>query len=310
MALLTSFLLSLAGIPTDPVFNRLFFGPVTCIRREFPLHFQELEGITMRLKLSPIIIPGVLLLHCILFISGCRPQENTIVQYSTIDALLAGSYDGFARLGALDQAGNMGIGTFDALDGEMILVDDQFWKAGADGSLVRMDLDATTPFASVCEFSPEIIEPLEPAASLKDLTSALDSLCPDQNGLYAVRIDGEFGPVKTRSVPAQQKPYPPLAEVTRNQPEFHRSGSAGTIVGFRLPPYIEGLNVPGWHLHYLSNDRAFGGHLLELEMKNGTCGVDKMHRLTIELDESGEALSGLDLTRDRSEDLRQVEGMH
>lgn len=255
-------------------------------------------------------MPGILLLTGSLLLSSCGPQGDTIVQYSTIDALLAGSYDGFARLDSLDKSGNLGIGTFDALDGEMILVDDQFWQARADGTLVRMGLSATTPFASICEFNPDISRILEPAASLQSLTAALDAICKNPNGLYAVRIDGEFKTVKTRSVPAQHKPYPPLAEVTRDQPEFTRSGISGTIVGFRLPPYLRGLNVPGWHLHFISKDRAFGGHLLELEMKKGSCGVDMMHRLTIQLEESGEALSGIDLTKDRSRDLKQVEGMH
>ena len=114
--------------------------------------------------------------------------------------------------------------------------------------------------------------------------------------------------MKTRSVPPQDKPYPPLAEVTENQPEFERRDSTGTIIGFRLPPYVKGLNVPGWHLHYLSDDRTFGGHLLQLRLENAACEVDSLSWITVELEESGRGMAGLDLSIDRSRELEEVEG--
>ncbi len=257
-------------------------------------------------------VPGTSLLFLLLIhaavMSGCSPPADAVTQYSTIDALLAGAYDGFVELTELDRAGNLGIGTFDRLDGEMIFLDDEFWKARSDGTMVRVDGQETTPFASVCEFRPEFSEELQPAASLGGLTEALDGFCKNNNGIYAVRIRGDFDYVRTRSVPPQDKPYPPLAEITRTQPEFETFGSSGTIVGFRLPPYIKGLNVPGWHLHYISDDRSSGGHVLQLELKNGSCEIDSLTRLTVELDKSGRGMSGLDLTIDRSEELKQVEG--
>jgi len=252
-----------------------------------------------------------LLLSCFvlfLWLSGCSPRENGVTQFSTIDALLAGSYDGFAGLQELDQAGNLGIGTFDRLDGEMILLDDEFWQARADGKIVRMEETVTTPFASVCEFTPDFSNELSSQPDMKSLKTELDRICSNHNGIYAVRITGEFDYVRTRSVPAQEKPYRPLAEVTRSQPEFEHKHSTGTIIGFRLPPYVKGLNVPGWHLHYISDDRSFGGHLLQLRLKNAVCQVDKLNWITVELEESGRGMAGLDLSIDRSSELEEVEG--
>ena len=252
------------------------------------------------------LIPAILILF--LLMAGCSPPGDGVIQYSTIDALLAGSYDGFVRLEELDRVGNLGIGTFDRLDGEMILLDDEFWQARADGMMIRMEEDVTTPFASVCEFRPDVTQDLPQQSSLAALTDSLDRICKDANGIYAVKITGDFSQVKTRSVPSQQKPYPPLTEVTKNQPEFETLDKSGTIVGFRLPPYMKSLNVPGWHLHFLSDDRSFGGHLLQVVMTKGSCQVDSLNRLTVELDKTGRGMAGLDLTIDRSEELKQVEG--
>ena len=244
---------------------------------------------------------------CVL-LPGCSPRENQVTQFSTIDALLAGSYDGFADLQELDRAGNLGIGTFDKLNGEMILLDDEFWQARADGKIIRMEKNATTPFASVCEFSPDLAVDLQPQPDMDSLSRALDSICEKTNGIYAVKITGEFNYVKTRSVPAQQKPYPPLIKVTENQPEFEIENSTGTIIGFRLPPYVKGINVPGWHLHYLSDDKSFGGHLLQLNLKKAVCQVDNLTRLTLELDKTGRSMADIDMTIDRTDELKKVEG--
>lgn len=262
----------------------------------------------MRQIRQPLTAFAPAILIILLLMSGCAPPGDGVIQYSTIDALLAGSYDGFVELEDLDRVGNLGIGTFDRLDGEMILLDNEFWQARADGKVIRMDGKATTPFASVCEFRPDITRVLHPESSLADLTGTLDGICENINGIYAVKIQGDFSYVKTRSVPSQQKPYPPLTEVTKNQPEFECRDSSGTIVGFRLPSYIKSLNVPGWHLHYLANDRSFGGHILQLRLKKATCQVDSLNRLTLELEKTGRGMAGLDLEIDRSDDLKQVEG--
>jgi len=100
------------------------------------------------------LFPAILIFS--LLLTGCSPPTDSVTQYSTIDALLAGSYDGFAELNELDRVGNLGIGTFDRLDGEMILLNDNFWQARADGKIVRVPGDMSTPFASVCEFSPDL----------------------------------------------------------------------------------------------------------------------------------------------------------
>ena len=58
------------------------------------------------------------------FLFGCSTApQNVVYQESTVDALLSGVYDGELPLEQLRKHGHFGIGTFDRLDGEMVLLD-------------------------------------------------------------------------------------------------------------------------------------------------------------------------------------------
>ena len=87
---------------------------------------------------------------------------------------------------------------------------------------------------------------------------------PTMNMVYAVRMHGTFPFMKVRAIPAQEKPYPTLAEASENQSVYTYSDTTGTIVGFYTPVFFKGLNVAGYHLHFISDDRKSGGHILDL----------------------------------------------
>ncbi len=249
-----------------------------------------------------------ILLITLLFSAGCATTStDTVTQTSTIDALLAGVYDGTISCGELLGYGNFGIGTFDRLDGEMIVLDGKVYQVKADGLVYTPSPVLLTPFASVCYFAPEDRFGIEGPADYPAVRETIDKAVPNQNLFCAVKIEGKFGKMKTRSVPAQSKPYPPLAEVTKDQPVFELEDARGTIVGFRCPPFVEGINVPGYHFHFLSDDRTAGGHVLEFTLDEGECEVDVCNRYLLILPEGGEGLAGLDLSRDRSEELEAVE---
>lgn len=168
-----------------------------------------------------------------LLLAGCgalRPEG--ITQVATIDALLAGVYDGHMSLRELQRHGNFGLGTYDRLDGEMIFLDGKFWKAQGDGQVVRPPLTDSTPFACVTRFAPTK-RAIVRAADLQDLQKLIDLLAPEQNRFCAFRMRGEFGLVQVRSVPAQAKPYRPLAQVTKTQRVFDLTHVRGTLIGFR-----------------------------------------------------------------------------
>ncbi len=242
----------------------------------------------------------------LMLLAGCAAKPEGITQFNTIDSLLAGVYDGSETLDSLRRSGDFGIGTFDRLDGEMALIDGVFYQVRADGRVVRPAGTVSTPFASVLFFRPELAR----EASSLDYAGArrlIDGLAPNQNGFVAVMIRGEFKSVHTRSVPAQAKPYRPLAEVTRNQPEFQLKNVRGTVVGFRLPPYVKGINVPGYHLHFIADDASGGGHLLNFELEQGTVELQNVYQLTLLLPRDSAAFAAADLGRDRGAELHQVE---
>ena len=243
----------------------------------------------------------------LLLLTGCTTApKNTVTQVSTIDALLAGAYDGQMTIGKLLQYGDLGIGTFAALEGEMIVIDHQVYQARADGTVHLMPANATTPFASVVNFKADMTTRLKDALTEKTFQTAADELAPNQNLFLAVRFDGTFPSMKVRSVPKQEKPYPPLAEAVQHQSVFEYTNVTGTVLGFRCPSFVKGVNVPGWHLHFISKDRKIGGHILDFTAAMGNLRLDTCDRFYMILPEQKQ-FSTLDLSQDRSKELEKVE---
>lgn len=110
-----------------------------------------------------------------------------------------------------------------------------------------------------------------------------------------------------RSVPAQEKPYPQLVEVTKNQPEFEFNDVKGTIAGFRCPSYVKGINVAGYHLHFLTEDKTGGGHVLEFSLIEGILALDYTSDFYLVLPREKGAFFSTDLSKEREEELKEVE---
>ena len=201
-------------------------------------------------------------------------QKDTIYQVSTLNSLLMGNYDGYESVEVLKSNGDLGIGTFDTLDGEMVMIDGKVYKVKSTGEVVEVEDTITVPFAAVTYFEQDSKTSLSGMASLDTLKVELDKLIVDKDMFYAIRIDGVFNNVKVRSVPKQEKPYPVLTEITKNQPVYEYSDVKGSLVGFWCPEYVGGANVPGYHLHFISEDRAQGGHLLDVSFDSADVSMD------------------------------------
>ena len=129
-----------------------------------------------------------------------------------------------------------------------------------------------------------------------------------KNLLFGCIFLRQFKMMRTRSVPRQVKPHPLLTEVTAHQPEFTMENISGTIVGFRFPSYIKGINMPGYHLHFISSDHTRGGHILGFELASGNCEIDLIHQFSLKLPEKDSAFAVTDLSKDRSVELKKAEG--
>lgn len=244
-----------------------------------------------------------------LLLLGCAhsQRDGALYQVSLIDALLAGEYDGAATVGDLRRHGDFGIGTFDRLDGELILLDGVTYRAQADGTVERVADAETTPFAAVTWFEADRQIAFSEPLALPALQQRLDELLGNPNLFYAVRIDCTPASLTIRSVPTQSKPYRPLVEVVKNQSVWTHEGISGTLVGLRCPEYSAGLNVPGYHWHFISADRRVGGHVLQAELPACVVMVDRMTDWRVALPDNDEHFGKVDLGAERRRELEQVE---
>lgn len=211
-------------------------------------------------------------------------EPHVLFQASTIGALLEGAYEGDLSFAELAERGDLGLGTLDHLDGEMIALDGEFLRADVDGRLSQIGPEERTPFAVVTRFesSVDVRLPDEELAHA-GLLERLDALVPAGASSCAIRLDGSFGLIRARSVPRQEPPYRPLTEVVADQHVFELADVEGTMVGFRFPTYVEGIEVAGYHLHFTSADRSRGGHVLDTRSRGLRARLDPSNDLHIEL---------------------------
>lgn len=245
-------------------------------------------------------------------ISGSQAvKSDALYQVSLLNALMQGDYQGTTSIATLKDKGNTGIGTFDQLDGELIMLDGEVYKAKADGTVEKQTNEETVPFAAVTCYDEEYeATNLKDIQTIEALKASLDTMITqetgDYNSFYVAVIEGEFTLAHVRSVPAQMRPYKPLAEITKDQVEFKYENVKGTIIALRCPAYMEGINLPGWHLHFISKDKTKGGHLLDLRLEKGTAGLDRITEFSLKLPGT-EAFSTLKLGSQADQDVTAVE---
>ncbi|MEA1050054.1 acetolactate decarboxylase [Lamprobacter modestohalophilus] len=256
----------------------------------------------LRLRIAAVLIST-------LFASSLLAEERrdeVLYQVSTIDALLAGVYDSAATVGDLLKHGGFGLGTFAALDGELIALDGVVYQAASDGQVRTMPPETGTPFMAVTEFAADQAFVLSEPLDLKAFEAQLEQRFPSRNMIYAIKAVGRFAQIRYRSVPRQQRPYAPLAEVAREQVLFDQQDIDGTLIGFWCPSFCAGINVPGFHLHFLSADRAHGGHVLGFSLQHAEVELDHTRGWEIALPAIADYLDA-NLDSDRSAELYSVE---
>ena len=233
-------------------------------------------------------------------------SHHTLYQVSTSTALVEGIYQGAVRVGTLREHGDLGLGTFENLDGEMVVVDGHFFQVRSDGSVRECDDDALSPFAVVTRFMPEEAVTLPECPDLSHLAARFDGLRQSDNVLFALRADGQFDYVHTRAMCRTEEGVP-LVRAAAVQPEFEFRDVSGTLVGFWTPEYAKTLNIPGYHLHFLSSDHKCGGHLLQCRGSNLRLQIQRGGEYRLALPETEDFLKA-DLRRDPSQDLAVAEG--
>ncbi len=232
-------------------------------------------------------------------------EHHTLYQVSTAGALVEGVYQGAVSVGVVREHGDFGLGTFEDLDGEMVVLDGHVFRVGSDGSVGEVHDDARTPFAVVTRFGDPPAVTVDAGGGFADLTAAVDRLRRSANVFVAVRVDGHFDAVHVRAA-CRTAPGVPLVVATEQQSEFELGPVTGTMVGFWSPPYASGVEVAGYHLHFLTDDRRAGGHVLDCRGAELAVRLQEESDVHLALPDTA-AFRGADLTHDPTADIDRAE---
>lgn len=208
-------------------------------------------------------------------------NDDAVFQVSTLQSLMDGGYDGTITISELKTNGNIGLGTFDHINGEMIVFNDTVFQALWDGSVIVANDTTTVPFADVATFSADKPFNAEEATDMADLSAKLDSVLQEfgQDNIFIVKMDAHCQDITVRSEVPQTPPYSPLLEVLPTaERSFFYEDISGTFVAMWFPEAFATVSGSGWHYHFISNNRKQGGHVLSingLSNLNGSICVRK-----------------------------------
>lgn len=231
---------------------------------------------------------------------------HSIFQVSTSGALVKGVYGAATTIADVKRHGDIGLGTFVGLDGEGIMLDGQCWRAASDGSVMPVGDDVAAPFWVTARFSADCTKSLATVSDWAHLCAQLDAMRPSGNLFAALRVRGVFEFVHAR-VACKARPGASLVEATSSQSEFRWTEVAGTLVGFWTPEWARTINVPGFHLHFLSDDRTRAGHVIDIRAKGVVAELHAASDLHLVLPANEEFLRA-DLSGDPAAALAQAEG--
>jgi acetolactate decarboxylase len=231
-------------------------------------------------------------------------DRHTLFQVSTSNALVQGVFRGAVTVADLKRNGDFGLGTFEDLDGELVMIDGDCFRASGGGVVNAAPDEASVPFAVVTRFHRDT-STTTAAGSLADLTASLDRVRPSENLFVGIRVDGRFDRLSLRAACAAA-PGEDLLEATAHQSEFNLTDEVGTLVGFWAPLYARAVNVPGYHFHFISEDRALGGHVLGMDAGPLQVGIHVESELHVAIPETEEFLAA-DLSGDHQEALHRAE---
>jgi len=202
-----------------------------------------------------------------------------IYQVSAFEALRAGKYDGTYDVRNLTKHGDFGLGTYNGLDGEMVVLGGHMYQINAFGEAKAPRAETKTPFAFVTYFHPARTFNISSSMTSKQVQAEIDKRFP--TGFLAIHISGQLTGLQSRSFAPQQKPYQPFAKIGDRQSMLPYGKTAGDLVGFRMPATVGTLSVPGYHFHFISTNRKHGGHVLAYGVQSGKVelmpikGIDK-----------------------------------
>lgn len=201
-------------------------------------------------------------------------RSDSIYQYSTKEGLLTNQYTGSESIKNIKEKGDFGLGTFNRVDGEMVIFDGNVYQVTTEGKINNMQDNVLSPFVVTKFFKSDTSFSIENKIKLDSLKHILTSVLKDISVPVAVKISAKFESLKSRSVNKVVDPSTTLEEIVAKQVVFDFKNVEGKIIGFWYPKYFDGVNFPGFHFHALTNDLSGGGHLLDCMIENANVEID------------------------------------
>ncbi|WP_027406126.1 acetolactate decarboxylase [Anaerovibrio sp. RM50] len=262
----------------------------------------------LKKKLAVAVLAG-LLTGSVSYATPSVTERESLNQVALLQSLAQGYFGGTVTVRDMRSLGDVGIGTFEGLNGEMIMLDGTVYQALGDGRVIVADDKTAVPYATVTYFDDDVALDLKDIGDKAAFEKALNEEVKKcgENSFYMIKLHTEFSSILFRSEYGSQKPYPTLVEALKGkQTEFTANNIRGTLVGLYCPNYMAGLNSPGWHFHFISDDRKQGGHILELSLKRGTVLLDKTDKFTMIIHDDPH-FHEFNLAKDMSKDIRSAE---
>ncbi|HCM20974.1 MAG TPA: acetolactate decarboxylase [Porphyromonadaceae bacterium] len=198
-----------------------------------------------------------------------KQQYNKLYQYGVADAFVGGLYKGTLPLKELKLKGDFGLGAPDMLDGELTMLDGKVYQTKATGKTVEPDDNFKTSMLFTTFFKADTVITIENPIGEKALWEQISKELKNKNAMYAIKITGKFDHIKTRAFPpVKNEPFPVISLIFDTQKFFEFSNTQGTLIGYHLPEYLNGINSKGFHFHFLSSDKTQGGHVLDFMAGN------------------------------------------
>lgn len=249
----------------------------------------------------------LLALLCLFFLpTSAQTKNNTLYTAGHASAFIGGLYDAVYPYTKVLKHGDFGLGAPDKLDGEVLILDGKIYQTQATGKTFEVKPTKLTPFAVVNFFKAKKTVKSTYKLSKNGLFKYLDSILTNQNGIYAIEITGRFDTIKTRAFPPVTRPYLPLADMLPLQHFFTFNNTSGILVGYRLPVFMDGPNITGYHFHFLSDDKKAGGHIVELLTDSITIEIDELDSFLVDIPQT-EEFNNFDFKKDRREEVKRVE---
>ena len=236
-------------------------------------------------------------------------DRETINQVALLQSLALGNFEGTITVKEWKTFGDTGIGTFDGLNGELIALDGVIYQGDQNCRAKIMSDKDTIPFSNITFFDKDFSIKLNNINDKAALESKLNECVKKEgeNNFYMVKISAEYSQILICSEAKQNKPYPTLVQALQaTQKEVTLNNIRGTIVGLYCPAFMSSLNSVGWHFHFISADKKYAGHVLEMGVTSGEAQFDKTEKFAMRVPNTKD-FQNLNLGKDLSEDIRKAE---